>query len=98
MGLPARLPCPSRFAPIVASLPVARRPITPPVDLKELERRHILQTLALTDWRIAGPDGAAVRLGIPPSTFHSRMKQCGIKRLLPCCFPERDFFTSQRVI
>jgi formate hydrogenlyase transcriptional activator len=55
-------------------------PAQPPADLKELERRHILQTLALTDWRIAGPDGAAVRLGIPPSTLRSRMKQFGMKR------------------
>lgn len=53
---------------------------SPPADLKELERRHILQTLGLTDWRIAGPDGAAVRLGIPPSTLRSRMKQFGMKR------------------
>ena len=53
---------------------------SPPADLKELERRHILQTLALTDWRIAGSDGAAVRLGIPPSTLRSRMKQFGMKR------------------
>jgi formate hydrogenlyase transcriptional activator len=52
----------------------------PPADLKELERRHILQTLVLTHWRIAGPDGAAVRLGIPPSTLRSRMKQFGMKR------------------
>jgi formate hydrogenlyase transcriptional activator len=51
-----------------------------PADLKELERRHILQTLTLTNWHIAGPDGAAVRLGIPPSTLRSRMKQFGMKR------------------
>ncbi len=55
--------------------------MAPPVaDLKELERRHILQTLTLTDWHIEGPDGAAARLGIPPSTLRSRMKQFGIKR------------------
>jgi len=53
---------------------------SPPSDLKELERRHILQTLTLTNWHIAGPDGAAVRLGIPPSTLRSRMKQFGMKR------------------
>jgi len=53
---------------------------SPPADLKELERRHILQTLTLTNWHIAGPDGAAVRLGIPPSTLRSRMKQFGMKR------------------
>src|SRR4029079_11250044 len=34
----------------------------PPSDLNELERRHILQTLTLTDWHIEGPDGAAARL------------------------------------
>jgi formate hydrogenlyase transcriptional activator len=54
--------------------------ISPTVDLKELERRHILQTLTLANWHIAGPDGAAVRLGIPPSTLRSRMKQFGMKR------------------
>ena len=53
---------------------------SPPADLKELERRHILQTLTLTDWHIEGPDGAAARLGIPPSTLRSRMKQFGMKR------------------
>jgi formate hydrogenlyase transcriptional activator len=52
----------------------------PPADLKEVERRHILQTLTLTNWHIAGPQGAAVRLGIPPSTLRSRMKQFGMKR------------------
>jgi len=55
---------------------------SPPSDLNELERRHILQTLTLTDWHIEGSDGAAARLGIPPSTLRSRMKQFGIKRPL----------------
>ena len=53
---------------------------SPPADLNELERRHIQQTLTLTEWHIEGPEGAAVRLGIPPSTLRSRMKQCGMKR------------------
>lgn len=51
-----------------------------PNNLKELERQHILQTLAVTDWHIEGPQGAAARLGIPPSTLRSRMKQLGLKR------------------
>lgn len=54
--------------------------VLPPTGLKDLEQRHILQTLTLTNWRIEGPDGAAVRLGIPPSTLRSRMKQFGLKR------------------
>ena len=53
---------------------------SPPSGLKDLERLHILQTLTLTKWHIEGPDGAAVRLGIPPSTLRSRMKQFGMKR------------------
>jgi formate hydrogenlyase transcriptional activator len=51
-----------------------------PSNLKELERRHILQTLTLTDWHIEGSEGAAARLGLPPSTLRSRMKQFGMKR------------------
>lgn len=52
----------------------------PPSNLKELERRHILQTLTLAEWHIEGPDGAAARLGLPPSTLRSRMKLLGMKR------------------
>jgi formate hydrogenlyase transcriptional activator len=53
---------------------------SPPAGLKELERQHILQTLILTNWHIEGPDGAAARLGLPPSTLRSRLKQFGIRR------------------
>ena len=53
---------------------------SPPAGLKDLERRHILQTLTLTNWHIEGSDGAAVRLGIAPSTLRSRMKQFGMQR------------------
>ena len=53
---------------------------SPPASLKDLERQHILQTLTLTNWRIEGPDGAALRLGIPPGTLRSRMKQFGMTR------------------
>jgi formate hydrogenlyase transcriptional activator len=53
---------------------------SPPTSLKDLERQHILQTLTLTNWRIEGPDGAALRLGIPPGTLRSRMKQFGMTR------------------
>jgi formate hydrogenlyase transcriptional activator len=53
---------------------------SPPASLKDLERQHILQILTLTHWRIEGPDGAAIRLGIPPGTLRSRMKQFGMTR------------------
>lgn len=53
---------------------------TAPISLEEIERLHILRTLAQTGWRIEGPDGAAEKLRLPPSTLRSRMKKLGIQR------------------
>ena len=36
--------------------------------------------LAAAKGKIAGKDGAAAMLGIPPSTFSSRMKALGVER------------------
>jgi len=46
----------------------ARRPPLPHV-LEETERQHILRTLEETQGVVAGPHGAAVRLGLPRSTL-----------------------------
>jgi formate hydrogenlyase transcriptional activator len=47
--------------------------------LAEAEREHIRRTLERTGWRIKGPQGAAVALGLKPSTLYSRMKKLGIE-------------------
>jgi PAS domain S-box-containing protein len=49
-------------------------------ELRELERDNILRALETTGWRVAGPTGAAQRLGLPSSTLASRMKALGIRR------------------
>ncbi len=49
-----------------------------PVTLEEAERSHILQTLQQTKGVIAGPNGAAARLGLPRTTLISRMRRLGI--------------------
>ncbi|WP_434388131.1 sigma 54-interacting transcriptional regulator [Melittangium boletus] len=49
--------------------------------LEEVQRRHILQVLGLTQGRLYGPGGAAALLGLKPSTLQSRMKKLGITRL-----------------
>ena len=46
--------------------------------LKELERDHILRVLEQAKWRIEGPKGAAIILGLRPSTLRSRMRKYGI--------------------
>jgi PAS domain S-box-containing protein len=52
-------------------------------NLQSLERAHILQVLTQTHWRIEGPNGAAVILGLRPSTLRSRMRKLGISRSEP---------------
>ena len=51
-----------------------------PLDLRSAEKAHIESVLDQTGWRISGDRGAAVRLGLPPSTLRSRMKKLGISR------------------
>jgi formate hydrogenlyase transcriptional activator len=48
--------------------------------LEEAERDHIRKTLETTRWVVAGPSGAAARLGIPRSTLYFRMQRLGISR------------------
>jgi formate hydrogenlyase transcriptional activator len=46
----------------------------------DCSRSIILRTLEDTGWMIGGPDGAAVRLGLPRTTLISKMKKLGISR------------------
>jgi formate hydrogenlyase transcriptional activator len=50
------------------------------VTLEEAERDHIRKTLEQTRWVVAGPHGAAARLGIKRSTLYFRMQKLGISR------------------
>ncbi len=55
----------------------------PPVSgstLQDAERAHILAALERTGWRVSGPSGAAVQLGLKPTTLESRMQKLGITR------------------
>jgi formate hydrogenlyase transcriptional activator len=48
--------------------------------LEETERRHILDALRQCNWIVAGPKGAAARLGMKQSTLRLRMQKLGISR------------------
>jgi formate hydrogenlyase transcriptional activator len=48
--------------------------------LEEAERQHILRALKQTQWRIAGPQGAAVLLGMKRTTLQARMRKLGLRR------------------
>jgi len=54
---------------------------TPSIStLEEAERQHILRALKQTQWRIAGPKGAAMLLGMKRTTLQARMRKLGIRR------------------
>jgi formate hydrogenlyase transcriptional activator len=48
--------------------------------LEAVEREHILQVLQDTNWVIAGPAGAAARLGMKRTTLNTRIRKLGITR------------------
>lgn len=48
--------------------------------LEDVERDHIINILNQTLWRIHGKNGAALILGMNPSTLRARMTKLGIKK------------------
>ncbi|BBO74845.1 hypothetical protein DSCW_22620 [Desulfosarcina widdelii] len=50
------------------------------LNLEELERRHIVDVLKQTRWRLSGPGGAAGLLGLKRTTLQSKMKKLGIRK------------------
>jgi PAS domain S-box-containing protein len=62
----------------VPNLDTVALEVQPAQTLADTEREHILRTLEKTGWRIKGSKGAAVLLGLNPSTLYSRMEKLGI--------------------
>jgi formate hydrogenlyase transcriptional activator len=67
---------PSPFASYAASSALTSSIST----LEEAERQHILRALKQTQWRIAGPKGAATLLGMKRTTLQARMRKLGLRR------------------
>ena len=47
--------------------------------LNVTERQQIVNALEQSNWKVAGPNGAASRLGMKRSTLQSRMQKLGIR-------------------
>jgi formate hydrogenlyase transcriptional activator len=65
---------------LVAPSPAAPSATSSISTLEDAERQHILRALRQTEWRIAGPRGAAVVLGMKRTTLQARMRKLGIRR------------------
>jgi len=63
-----------------ASLTSSASSIASISTLEDAERQHILRALRQTEWRIAGPRGAAVLLGMKRTTLQARMRKLAIRR------------------
>jgi formate hydrogenlyase transcriptional activator len=63
-------------APLPAPLTGSRNMRT---VLDDTERQQIMGMLEQTNWTVAGPNGAAARLGMKRSTLQSRMQKLGIR-------------------
>ncbi len=65
------------------SVPPASAAVSPPRNMRtvldDTEREQIVAALEQTNWTVAGPNGAAARLGIKRSTLQSRMQKLGIR-------------------
>jgi len=65
-------------APLKVLRQVPTTPSGAAVTLKDAEREHIRRALEETKGVVAGPRGAAARLGIKRSTLYFRMRKLGI--------------------
>jgi formate hydrogenlyase transcriptional activator len=66
--------------PLASLLSAAETESLEAVTLEDAERDHIRKILEQTRWVVAGPNGAAARLGIKRSTLYFRMQKLGISR------------------
>jgi formate hydrogenlyase transcriptional activator len=57
-------------------------PIPRTTVLVDVERAHILRVLHSRGWKIEGARGAAVALGLKPSTLRSRLRKLGVSRTM----------------
>ena len=63
--------------PLAAARPLSGKG---PATLEASERAAILTALEATGWVVAGPEGAAARLGVRRTTLINKMKRLGIER------------------
>jgi len=72
-------PAPSSWQPSITSLPAAPAASIPKLnDSSEIDRERIISVLRETNGIVAGPKGAAARLGLKRTTLLSRMQRMGI--------------------
>ena len=65
----------------IGELKSTSEPVAESLTLHAAERDHILKALEATNWVLAGPRGAAARLGMKRTTLQSRMRKLGVVKI-----------------
>jgi formate hydrogenlyase transcriptional activator len=65
-------------SPLSELAPASTEGKIPDESLEAAERKHILRVLRESAGQISGPRGAAMRLGLKPTTLQSKLKHLGI--------------------
>ncbi len=71
---------PAPQQPRNSAIPTATDKVLTISEMQELEKQNMIRALEQTKWKVAGEKGAARIMGVPSTTFSSRMKALGIKR------------------
>ena len=67
-----------QLPPLDAGVKIARTPASPGETFDDVVRERILEVLRQTNGVVAGPRGAAARLGLKRTTLMSKMEKLGI--------------------
>jgi formate hydrogenlyase transcriptional activator len=67
-------------SPVSVANEPAKQPAPSSSTLESVERDHILHVLEESRWVIAGPTGAAARLGMKRTTLQAKMRKLGLSR------------------
>jgi len=65
-----------------AQLPVPPRneDVLTEQEMREFQKKNLLEALKRTNWRVSGPEGAAELLGVRPTTLADRIRTLGIRK------------------
>ena len=76
LDLPSESPAPNAKIPLSTSSEMsANETILTAAEMAELESKNIKRALAACNGKVSGEDGAALLLGMKPTTLYSRMKK-----------------------
>jgi PAS domain S-box-containing protein len=64
------------------SVPVLRQSeeILTEKEMREFQKKNLLEALKQTSWRVSGPNGAAELLGVRPTTLADRIRTYGLRK------------------